>query len=121
MKLHADKKPHGFLADDRGPVASLLPEIKLAGVEVETLNAQDHAQACGFLIDVVNQDKLRHLAQPELRAAIKGAATRPLGDAWAWSRKNSHVDISPLVSCTLALWGFGRSSGKEPKPWVQAW
>jgi hypothetical protein len=117
----AKHEPHGFLADDRGPVASLLPEIKLAGVDVETLNAQDHAQACGFLIDAVNQGKLVHLAQPELRAAIKGAATRPLGDAWAWSRKNSHVDISPLVSCTLALWGFGRSSGDGDEPWCAAW
>jgi hypothetical protein len=73
------------------------------------------------LIDQVNQGRLAHRAQPELRAAIKGAATRPLGDAWAWSRKNSHVDISPLVSCTLALWGFGRSAGKKEAPWVAVW
>jgi hypothetical protein len=39
-------------------------------------------------------------------AAVAGAMTRPLGDAWAWSRKNSTVDISPLVACTLALWGL---------------
>lgn len=120
VALKLSHKPHGFLADDRGPVASLIPEIKLAGVDVETLNAQDHAQACGFLIDAVNQGKLVHLAQPELRAAIKGAATRPLGDAWAWSRKNSHVDISPLVSCTLALWGFGRNAG-EIEAWCDSW
>jgi hypothetical protein len=114
-------EPHGFLADDRGPVASLIPEIKLAGVEVETLNAQDHAQACGFLIDAVNRGTLVHRGQPELRAAIKGAATRPLGDAWAWSRKNSHVDISPLVSCTLALWGFGRNAGDSDEVWFDSW
>lgn len=106
-------EPHGIVADDRGPVASIVPGLKVAGLTVEMLNATDHAQACGFLIDAVNQDKVRHLAQPELRAAIKGAATRPLGDAWAWSRKNSHVDISPLVSCTLALWGFGRAVPEE--------
>jgi hypothetical protein len=33
---------------------------------------------------------------------VTGAKKRPLGDAWAWSRKSSAVDISPLVACTLA-------------------
>lgn len=112
--LQASHHPHGFLCDSVGPVASLVPELQRAGVKIETLNSTDHGQACGFLIDVVNRSTLRHLAQPELRSAIKGAATRPLGDAWAWSRKNSHVDISPLVSCTLALWGFGRAAGDAP-------
>jgi hypothetical protein len=40
-----------------------------------------------------------------LADAIRGAATRKLGDSWAWSRRNSSVDISPLVASTLALWG----------------
>jgi hypothetical protein len=43
--------------------------------------------------------------------AIRGATTRPLGDAWAWSRKNSDVDITPLVSCTLAHWAVGNKVG----------
>ena len=38
-----------------------------------------------------------------LRDAIRGAKSRPLGDQWAWSRKSSSVDISPLVAATLAL------------------
>jgi hypothetical protein len=42
--------------------------------------------------------------QPELSAALAGATKRSLGDAWAWSRRNSAVDISPLVAATLALW-----------------
>jgi hypothetical protein len=42
-----------------------------------------------------------------MTAALRGVEIRPLGDAWAWSRKNSNVDISPLVSATLALWGAG--------------
>jgi hypothetical protein len=42
----------------------------------------------------------------ELDSAIKGAAKRTLGEAWAWSRKSSDVDISPLVSVTLAFWGI---------------
>lgn len=107
-----EHQPAGFISDSVGPAASLVPELEQAGVKVEQLNSQDHAQACGFLLDNVNQGNVKHLGQPELRAAVKGAVSRPLGDAWAWSRKNSHVDISPLVGCTLALWGVSRV--KEP-------
>lgn len=71
--------------------------------EVVTVSAQEHARACGLLFDTVEERGLRHLGTAELESAIKGATKRPLGDAWAWSRKNSAVDISPLVACTLAL------------------
>ena len=52
-----------------------------------------------------SEKALRHLGGLELRQAVKGATKRPLGDAWAWSRRKSTVDISPLVAATLALWG----------------
>jgi hypothetical protein len=90
--------------DARGPAASLVPEIEALGVKVKQLDAQEHARACGAFVDRVGQQAFRHLGTPELTQAIKGAARRPLGDAWAWSRKSSGVDISPLVAGTIALW-----------------
>jgi hypothetical protein len=48
---------------------------------------------------------LRCLPNPALTSAVIGATTKPLGDAWKWDRKNSTVDISPLVASTLALFG----------------
>jgi hypothetical protein len=65
------------------------------------------AQACGAFYDaaVSPTPTLRHLGEPSLDAAVSVAARRPLGDAWAWSRK-SGGDISPLVAATLALHGF---------------
>ena len=47
-------------------------------------------------------------------AAIRGASKRSLGDAWAWDRKNSDVDITPLVACTLAWWELTNTESKEP-------
>jgi hypothetical protein len=67
------------------------------------LSASDQAEACGAFVDAVEQRTIRHLGTTELVTAIRGAAQRPLGDAWAWSRKNSGVDITPLVTCTMAL------------------
>lgn len=118
-ELQTAHSPHGFLSTASGPVASLLPDIEKAGVIVETLTGGEHAKACGYLLGGIKAAGLRHVGQPELRAAIKGAATRAMDDSWVWSRKNSHVDITPLVSSTLALWGFGR--GPEASAGAEAW
>lgn len=101
--LKAKHDPAGFVCDASGPVASLLEPLLEAGVEVETVTAQEHARACGFLFDAVEDKTVRHRDSPELKAAIRSAATRPLGDAWAWTRRGSRGDITPLVSSTLAL------------------
>lgn len=95
--------PEVVVCDAVGPASSLLLELEEADVTVETVNGPDHSRACGRLVDMVNEKTLTHLGSSELLDAIKGAKSRPLGDAWAWSRKNSSVDISPLVAATLAL------------------
>ncbi len=99
----AEKSPVEFVCDGYGPAASLVAELAEAGVLVRTINAQEHSQACGVLLDLVEEQEVRHLGSLELLQAVRGARTRPLGDSWAWSRKSSSVDISPLVAATLAL------------------
>ena len=89
--------------DGAGPAASLIPLLENHGVEVTTVTAKEHAQACGMIFDAFRERTTRHLGSAELAAAVDGAVKRPLGDAWAWSRKSSGVDISPLVAVTLAL------------------
>lgn len=91
------------LIDGVGPAASLIVPLQEAGLEVEVVSTSEHGHACGHLVDIVNEGNLAHLGSLELRDAIRGAKSRPLGDAWAWSRKSSSVDISPLVAATLAL------------------
>jgi hypothetical protein len=96
-------QPAVVLMDGYGPAASVLTQIEEEGVEITTVSAGEHAQACGRLLDLVNEGKLRHRVDEYLENAIRAAKTRPLGDAWAWSRKNSSEDISPLVAGTLAV------------------
>jgi hypothetical protein len=102
------------LIDGAGPGASILPDLERLQVKVDTVTAGEMGQACGAFYDAVHQREVRHLGQPELEDALKGAAQRPLGDAWAWSRKNSSVDISPLVACTLAVWGVRKDQVVVP-------
>ena len=66
------------------------------------IGGADVARACGALVDAVTGRQLRHIDQPPLNVAVANAGDRPLGDAWAWSRARSDVDISPLVAVTFA-------------------
>ncbi len=113
VELKRDHKPHGIFVDAGGPAGSLVPDIEKAlGAEVFKMSAAEHAQAFGRFCDAGPQGTLRHLGTDELSEALDGATTRPLGEALAWSRKRSDVDISPLVAVTLALWG----NTQKPKP-----
>jgi hypothetical protein len=52
---------------------------------------------------------------------LAGAKKGPRGDAWIWHRRNSGIDISPLVAATLAWHGFAKfGMQEEVVPWV-AW
>ena len=104
-------RPSGVYCDASGPAGSLMAEIERLGIEVVATSGKEHAQACGIFYDAATQGTLRHLGTSELTAALDGAKKRTLGDAWAWSRKTSSVDISPLVACTLALWGANAGAG----------
>ena len=99
VRLHT---PSAVVVDPAGPAGSLIVDLMNAGVDVTQTTPRDMAQACGSFYDAVAEGSLRHRGQPILTAAVAMADTRPLSDAWAWSRK-SKSDISPLVAATLAL------------------
>ena len=73
---------------------------------VTETSASDLADGCTFLTDLAANGSLRHRGERELLVALDGAARRPLGDSWAWSRRSSGVDICPLVAITLGAWAF---------------
>jgi hypothetical protein len=115
LHLKRTHKPAAVVCDASGPAGSLVPGLEQAGVPVICVTARQHAQACAMFFDAVDQAVFRHLDTQDLANALKGARKRPLGDAWAWNRKDSSVDISPLVALTLSLWGL--QTQQNPKPW----
>jgi hypothetical protein len=85
--------------------AGVIADLARRHVPVDALNAADYTRACStFAADVTNDHRIAHRTQPALDAAVAGAARRPVGDSWAWSRARAGVDISPLVAVTLAAW-----------------
>lgn len=115
VELVGRHRPVAVVCDGASPAAALLPALEENGVSVMVVTAREHANACGVLYDLVDERAARHLGQRPLREALMGAARRPLGDAWAWSRRSSTIDISPLVAVTLAVWG--RRSSERPSAW----
>jgi hypothetical protein len=92
--------------DEKGPAASLAAEISdTFEVDLRPVTMAEMVLACGQFFDAVGQGTVHHRESPDLTQAVRGAATRPLGDAWAWARKTSGANIAPLVAVTLAHWG----------------
>ncbi|WP_406143750.1 terminase [Streptomyces anulatus] len=107
-ELHEKWKPRCWVVDEGGPAGSLIQDLKDAlGVEIVSPKAREIAQACGQFYDAVSDQSMSHHDPAPLATALAGAQKRPLGDAWAWARRNVGVDISPLVGVTLAKWGLG--------------
>jgi len=84
------------------------------GITVDLVGSLDVARACATFVDVIGAGVVVHHAQPALTDAIAGAVTRPFGDAWAWSRRLSTVDVTPLIAATLAVWGTFDLAGTNP-------
>ncbi len=108
-------KPLAVIADPVGPVAAVLPALEAANIAVTLVGAKEYAQACAMIATAVDDRTMRHPGTPELFAAVAGARTKPLGDGWKWSRGKSDADISPLVACTLALWGVSATVAATPE------
>lgn len=98
------------VVDGRGPGAALIPDLFAAGVSEELLTIVgpgDMANACGIFFDHVAESRLRYLANPDLDEALRAASQRPLGDAWAWSRRRGGPGRpSPLLSVSLSPSGL---------------
>lgn len=118
VELRQVLDPVAIGLDPKGGASSLLGEFEAVGIrppedaefpqrgDLACPMAHEVAQATGQFIDAVREQRIRHVGQPELTSAVANAKTRPLADAVAWGRKQSDVDISPLVSATLARWAY---------------
>jgi len=105
--LVEDWEPKFVVVDAMSPAASLIPELAERGIEVHVTNTNEYGRACGKYFDLYDQELLRHPGQTQLTAATENGTKRILAETgtWGWARKDSG-DISPLVSSTLAVYGY---------------
>lgn len=116
--LLADKQVSAVGIDPSSPAAALIPDLEKpvadggAGLTIRgpktpqgklvLLSGPHMSSACEMLLSAVVEDKFRHRDQAVLNAAVEGAYRRQVGDSFKWSRRDSNVDISPLVAATEA-------------------
>ena len=109
QEIVRDHRPIAVVIDPAGPAGPLIDEIETLGIEVTKPTMREMAQGCGRFFNMVMDSRtLRHGNDADLNAAVAGAVRRDLGDAWAWARKATNVDISPLVGVTLAAWAHDK-------------
>ncbi|MGB7588385.1 MAG: hypothetical protein WBM00_06715, partial [Solirubrobacterales bacterium] len=109
------QSPSMIVRDGKGPYWE--PPEKLRPVP-HAMSTEEYGSACAQFFDLATEGKFRHLGSQELMAAIVGAETRPMGEAWGWGRKSSKVDISPLVAATLAVWGALQQKKRSKGPLI---
>jgi phage terminase large subunit-like protein len=119
------RKPSAVVIDSAGQASSFIEELENLGITVISPKASEYAISCGeFHVGIVPRRgevaKIVHIGQTGLTQAAAVADKRPLLDKWAWDQKNATSDISPLVSATIAAWGYRKLLNEQPAsaPWV---
>jgi Phage Terminase len=112
--LEVAHHPGAVVVDGAGQAESLIAPLEKAGVRVTRTGPREMAAACGGLHDAVLEGRLVHMGDAALNGAVEGATQRTLGDAWAWSRRSSRANVSPLVGASLAHWAVAGGHLRRP-------
>ena len=100
------------IAVGKGPAASLIPALEEAGLDIVRLTSEDYSWGCNAFYDEVMQGTLRHPGEDspgagdDLSDAVANAKRRPVGDGWGFDRRDSAIDITPLVAVSNARYAF---------------
>ncbi|HEU4422055.1 MAG TPA: hypothetical protein VFR67_05885 [Pilimelia sp.] len=112
--------PICWVIDAKNGAAALAPALAEVGITVPedpeqplrgqllVLGVNEVAAAVGQYVDVVRAERIRHLGEEPLNAAIRNVRPRQIGDAGqiAYGRKASEVDIGPAQVVTEARYGW---------------
>ena len=107
LALRMRWRPQVVLLDIGGPAGVLKADLEAAGVVHRPLTVRELGQSCLLFHDQVVNGRLRWLNHPALNRAIRAAKWRGIGQAGlkAWDRLVD-VDVSPLLSGSMAVWGL---------------
>jgi Terminase large subunit, T4likevirus-type, N-terminal len=114
--LLATHRSSRLVVDGHGPAGTLLPDLERAcgARRLKVVNSHELAQASATFYDGVTEGWMRVRPNLDLDMAVAGAKKRMRSDAFTWARAQATVDLSPLVSASLAIW-FARTFN-PPRP-----
>ncbi|MET7741988.1 hypothetical protein [Streptomyces sp. NPDC005385] len=94
--------PVALAIDVNSPAGSLIPQLKAKRVRMLLTGEKEVRHGSGAFFDGVNNGTIIHVGQEALTTAVANAKKRAIGDAFGWDKKNSSVDLTPLVAATAA-------------------
>lgn len=110
------------IIDGKGPAADFIPALKeRLGDALYVVTMSEVLDACSEIYKTVRAEGIVHSVDgdiDEIDLAIRDAVKRDVGDRWAWGRRKSGLDISPLEAMTLAVWGLDNDA---TQPFVSAY
>ncbi len=96
------------------PSAELVEELQKRKLIVHVLDGPQFAAATGQMRDLVRDEELVVVEQPDVVLAVEGGVTKDYAENPAWARgKSLPVDISGLIAMSEAVYGLTRL---EPPP-----
>lgn len=104
-----------LVLDSGGPAASLIPALQARNLTVVPIAAREVANAAAMFYDAVMAQRISHQNDYRLNDAVTGASKRAVGERWAFDRRG-HIDISPLVAASFAVWAI--ETGEVSKPGI---
>jgi hypothetical protein len=119
LELLAKHGAGPVVIDGGGPSSSLQGALEDEGVDLVVYPLKRVLDACAQASDDVKDVKWRHLGQESLDSAVDGAVKRDVGDRYAWGRRKSTCDISPLEAVTLAAFEADSAARFTPAPPAQ--
>lgn len=102
------------------PGSGLIPELERAGIKVTPWGPGPMvAAACGDFYDAISEHRIYHRPSPVLDRAANSGVARNSGEAWVFDRRNSPVDVAPLIACVAAHWLATQPPPRPPE--VHLW
>jgi len=87
------------------PISGMIDEFHDAKLDITEINTGVEVQAAfGALYDGICEHIIYHRPALVLDRAAASVVSRTAGDAQVFDRRNSPVDASPLVACSLAVY-----------------
>jgi hypothetical protein len=94
-----DRHGTAIALDFGGPAGVVADSLR----RCERMTGRTVLQACAATYDAIIEGTVKFRTDQAFDAAIHGAVRKVVGDMWAWSRKGSVADITPIMAASLAL------------------
>lgn len=115
-ELHRRHGNSEIVVDAHGPSTTVADWLDVAKVPRATMATRDVTAGCADFLDRTKQGRVGVRSHQLFDEAVQVAATRTVGDSFAWSRRKSSGCIAALEAATLAVWGVAHLSTPPQAP-----